>query len=419
MNARSPAIAIPAGPISVRPSVLSQRLLNFVLFITVLTSSIAFIEPSPHDALMMVLLVACVAAHVSFDRKLIPLLMLLIAWLIGGLLALIHVGDDAKDIQYIATSMYLAIAGMMFACLFATGDLVRLNTMRIAYTLAAIIATTAGYIGFFHLLPGSDIFLFNDRVSATFKDPNVFGPFLIYPILLLIIAVMTRGLSVGRLLVLCFLLGGLFFSFSRGAWSHFAVSAAAAFVILLAVTRDNASRVRIVASGILAVVGVALFVIALTSVSSIHDMFLERAQVIQSYDVGPGGRFWLQEIALGTILENPSGLGPFEFDRINGLQQHNVYLQGFLVYGWLGGTAYLAMVIITLLIGLRAVVFATPWRNYLIAAYAGFLGECFEGMIVDTDHWRHFFLLLGLVWGLTAATINYQHSQYRQARYRQ
>jgi hypothetical protein len=26
--------------------------------------------------------------------------------------------------------------------------------------------------------------------------------------------------------------------------------------------------------------------------------------------------------------------------------------------------------------------------------------------VVDTDHWRHFFLLLGLVWGLTIATIN-------------
>ena len=27
-------------------------------------------------------------------------------------------------------------------------------------------------------------------------------------------------------------------------------------------------------------------------------------------------------------------------------------------------------------------------------------------VIIDTDHWRHFFLLLGLIWGLTAASIN-------------
>jgi hypothetical protein len=361
---------------------------------------------------MIVLLVACVAARVSFDRKLTPLLILLIVWLTGGFLALIHVGDNAKDIQYIATSVYLAVAGLIFACLFATGNLARLNPMRIAYTIAAMIATAAGYIGFFHLIPGSDIFLRDERVSATFKDPNVFGPFLIYPILLLMIGVATRGLSIGRLLALVFLLGGLFFSFSRGAWFHFAVSTVVTFVILVASARDNALRARIVSTGVFAVIGAAALVVALISISSIGDLFFERAHVIQSYDVGPGGRFWLQEIALGTILQNPNGLGPFEFDRINGLQQHNVYLQGFLVYGWLGGTAYLTMVMMTILVGLRATLFSTPWQPYLIAAYAAFIGEAAEGMIVDTDHWRHFFLILGLVWGLTVATIN--HNRQRQ-----
>jgi hypothetical protein len=46
----------------------AQRLLHLVLFVTVLTSSLAFIEPSPHDGLMGVLLVMCVAARVPFDR---------------------------------------------------------------------------------------------------------------------------------------------------------------------------------------------------------------------------------------------------------------------------------------------------------------------------------------------------------------
>jgi hypothetical protein len=26
-----------------------------------------------------------------------------------------------------------------------------------------------------------------------------------------------------------------------------------------------------------------------------------------------------------------------------------------------------------------------------------------EGFIIDTDHWRHFFLILGIIWGLAAA----------------
>jgi hypothetical protein len=152
-----------------------------------------------------------------------------------------------------------------------------------------------------------------------------------------------------------------------------------------------------------------LLVLALTSIDSVRDILLVRAKAIQPYDVGPGGRFWYQQLALGQILDHPNGLGPFEFARIFGGQQHDVYMQGFLVYGWLGGTAYATLVLVTLAIGIRSALIATPWQYYLIAAYAAFVGEVCEGLIVDTDHWRHFFLLLGLIWGLTAATINFGH----------
>ena len=47
----------------------------------------------------------------------------------------------------------------MFACLFCDGNPVRLTVLRRAYLLAALIAAAAGYIGYFHLLPGSSIFL--------------------------------------------------------------------------------------------------------------------------------------------------------------------------------------------------------------------------------------------------------------------
>lgn len=394
-----------------RSSALAQRLLNLVLFVTVLTSSIAFIEPAPHDALMMVLLVACVGAHVHFDRKLLPLVLLIAVWLVGGLMSLVQVGDNTKDIQYAGTSIYLGIAGIMFACLFCDGDLLRLKILRRGYILAALIATTAGYIGFFHLLPGADVFLDNDRVSATFKDPNVYGPFLIFPILWLLMGLLVRGVRLLDVTVLTFLLGGLLLSFSRGAWAHFALSTIAGFAIVVAVTPDPRMRLRIVVLGFLVLTAAALLFVAASSIGSVHDMIVERAKAIQPYDVGPGGRFWQQQMAIGTILENPNGLGPFEFDRIYGLQQHNVYMQGFLVYGWLGGAAYLALVMITLVFGLVTVAVPTPWQYYLITAYAAFVGEAFEGLIVDTDHWRHFFLVLGMVWGLGAATINYRRRQ--------
>jgi hypothetical protein len=78
-----------------------------------------------------------------------------------------------------------------------------------------------------------------------------------------------------------------------------------------------------------------------------------------------------------------------------------------MVYGWLGGIAYVLMVLTTLLIGLRNALIATPWQIYAIVAFAVFVGEAGEGMVIDTDHWRHYFLIVGMIWGLTAATRHY------------
>ena len=305
----------------------------------------------------------------------------------------------------------LGIAAVMFACLFSSGDLRRLAVLRRGYILAALIATAAGYIGFFHLLPHSDIFLDNDRVSATFKDPNVYAPFLVFPIVWLMIRILTRGMKLTDIALLMVLTGGLLLSFSRGAWAHFAISATVGILTVFMVTPDPRMRARIIVISLLTAIFAVVLVAALMSIGSVHDMFVERAKAIQPYDVGPGGRFWLQQQALGTILENPDGLGPFEFDRIYGLQQHNVYMQGFLVYGWLGGAAYLTLVTVTLMLGLLTVPIAAPWQYYLITAYAVFVGEAVEGMIVDTDHWRHFFLMLGLIWGLGTASINHRRRQ--------
>ena len=151
----------------------------------------------------------------------------------------------------------------------------------------------------------------------------------------------------------------------------------------------------------------AAFIVILLSFDSIAAMFQERAQLIQSYDVGSGGRFALQELALADLLNFPNGMGPFEFSRVHGTQQHNVYLQAFLVYGWAGGMAYLTLLAATLWTALRTVFVRTPWQPYLICAFAAFVGEMLEGFVIDTDHWRHFFLLLGMIWGLAAATFNY------------
>jgi 3-oxoacyl-[acyl-carrier-protein] synthase-3 len=82
------------------------------------------------------------------------------------------------------------------------------------------------------------------------------------------------------------LFGGLLLSFSRGAWAHFAISAAVAIVLLFVTAPDQRMRTRVLLISIGALVVMVLLVIALMSIESIHDLFLERAKAIQPYDIG-------------------------------------------------------------------------------------------------------------------------------------
>ena len=57
--------------------------------------------------------------------------------------------------------------------------------------------------------------------------------------------------------------------------------------------------------------------------------------------------------------------------------------------------------------GFRYVFVRVPWQPAYLAIFAAFLGTVGESFIIDTDHWRHYFLLLGVIWGLMAVSRPY------------
>ena len=81
--------------------------------------------------------------------------------------------------------------------------------------------------------------------------------------------------------------------------------------------------------------------------------------------------------------------------------------------GWLGGFAYLTLTLTTLAAGLRLLFVATPWRGHYQAMYIAFMGVAGESVIIDIDHWRHYFLILVVSWGLMAASRTYRTSDRR------
>jgi predicted tellurium resistance membrane protein TerC len=49
-----------------------------------------------------------------------------------------------------------------------------------------------------------------------------------------------------------------------------------------------------------------------------------------------------------------------------------------------------------------------PWLPYFQIAYVVFVGHILLGMVIDTDHWRHHYLLIGIIWGCMALEANWQ-----------
>ena len=407
------ARAVPAfAPLPAVTTGVRERLLLIVLYITVLASSVAVIEPSPHDFLMGLLALACLIAGVRFERQAVLLFLLLLMWNAGGLLSLLNVPEQAKTVQYAGTSLYLSLAAVLFACLFAERTMPRLAAMRAAYVLTAVVVAFLGICGYFNAFPHAEQwFAPGNRALGLFKDPNVFGPFLIWPALIVLERTILRRIHLIDLAVLGILLLGVFLSFSRGAWFHLVVSAVVVIALSFLTAPSQLVRMRIVALTLVTLAVLAGLMALALSFESVASMFKDRFHLINYYDVGQGGRFQLQELALAALLQFPNGMGPFEFSNVYGLQQHNVYLQAFLVYGWLGGMSYLLILATTFMVALRTVLIPTPWQPYLITAFGTFVGEVLEGFVIDTDHWRHFFLLLGMVWGLAAATMHHHRRQ--------
>jgi hypothetical protein len=268
----------------------------------------------------------------------------------------------------------------------------------------------AGIAAYFHLFGGlSDPFVLYGRARGTFNDPNVLGAFLVLPAALLFQRILVGRPSAvvrnGALLLV--LLAGLFLSFSRAAWGQFGLAALVVMALGIVTAPSASNRIRIVSIAVMGAVLGAIFLGALLSIHQVADLFNQRATLDQSYDVGHFGRFGRYVLGAQLGLERPFGIGPLQFSRFFGEDPHNSYLNAFMSGGWLSGFSYLTLTAITLAGATRFLRAATPWRSTYQVIYAAYLGVAVEGAIIDIDHWRHYFLILGALWGLMVASRPY------------
>jgi len=152
---------------------------------------------------------------------------------------------------------------------------------------------------------------------------------------------------------------------------------------------------------LLAALGCVLLIftfLAILQIDAVSNLFSERAKVVQDYDGGKLGRFERHALGFKMALENPLGIGPLVFPKYFVEDTHNIYLKSLMAYGWIGFVSWLMMMFWTLIAGFKLLFRPRPWQVYHQIAYVVFVGHCFVGIVIDIDHWRHSYLMIGIIW---------------------
>ena len=376
-----------------------------LVWLAVASGAIVFTEPAPVDLLTIGLIILLpVIGLVAIKPGLVVVLSIWLAAAAAAFIASAFSNDVARSSIHSGISVYLYLATFVFAAFIARKPLAHTKLILHAYQWAAVVAAAAGIIGYFGLIPGADELLTKfGRATGTFKDPNVYGPFLIPGLLYAAHQCLTRRLrlTIVPAAMVLFLGLAILLSFSRGAWINMAIAFAIYGYFSFIAASTNAQRLKMF---VVAAASAFLILGALTvatQIDAVGKLLEERAQLSQSYDEGPEGRFGGHEKAKALILENPLGIGAGTFTEVHHHEDvHNVYLSMFLNAGWIGGLLFILMCALTTLYGLRHACKRTVSQPLFIIALAAFIGNVVEGFVIDIDHWRHFYLLMALVWGM-------------------
>lgn len=383
-------------------------LLNVGVALWVFSSGFVISEPAPYELLFLAVVGVGAFGGWTMYRSNLPLLILWVAFLPFALIAAFqgkYLGlNDA--LIYQAVSAFLFFTAFWIANYVAEAPQERMRLIVKAWIGAAVICALAGIGGYLGVIPGGDMFTRYWRAKGFFQDPNVFAPFLIIPAMFLLQRILLgstkAGIWAGGLFMI--LLIGVFASFSRAAWGYLAIASVLVLALVFFLVANGRQKVRIMLLSVGGAIAIVVALGAMFSIPTVQKLFEIRATG-QSYDEGETGRFGRQGYAFDLALQHPWGMGPLEFSRATNIREepHNTYVTVLHQYGWGGGAMIIGFILLTVVRGIRAVAQPSPSRLLMIPLVVSFTCLAAEAAIIDIDHWRHFYFLGGLVWGVAAA----------------
>jgi hypothetical protein len=397
----SVALALGGGIALTAFLLLTIRHYETAIAVGLVLMGIVRFEPAPPDMAFAVIM-AVSAMTGRFRLNHVPLLVRTIVGLllVVNLLSMTDVVGLSEALRFLFITAYLAIFSLWFAGYVDSRRRARLVvvTWLGVGVVSAIVAAWALHLP----IPGRSFILSpvdnGERASGLFKDPNVFGPFLV-PIAVILLEqrlargrtplLRTRGFT--SWLALIALTIGVLFSFSRAAWGNYAI-AVVVMLLASALRRAGARRALRALTVLLATGGIAALVLSVTG--SIG--FLEHRAQLQSYDTQ---RFAAQNAGWKLGWTHPVGVGPGQFKYHYPVESHSTFVRVFSEQGPAGLLLWVAMLLATLVLALRNVGLGRDTYGIGSAALLGaWCGLIFNSAVVDTLHWRHLWVVAALIW---------------------
>jgi O-antigen ligase len=395
-NPPSLALAVSGGVASLVVLALAVARYEWAVGLGLVLLAVVKFEPAPTDLVFLIVIAISLATgRFRIDRVPALIAVLLGAYLTLTLLGFSAVVDSSRAFRFSFTTVYL----VLFALWLASWTTTRKRAAIVArtYVFSAVFSAVLGVMAVVAPIPGKTTFLEygHTRAVGLFKDPNVFGAFLVPAALIVIDEALSpkllKGRRVTKFAMFLILTLGVVFSFSRAAWVSLA--AGIAMMILIHAMRRGGGRRAFALLAIVAVAGCGV-VVAVTASGSVT--FLQQRAQVQAYD---SERFGAQQAGLKLVAQYPFGVGPGQFELYTGISAHSMYIRALAELGILGVVVILALTLGTLVLALQNAVLARETYGIGSAPLLGaWIGLIVSGFVVDTLHWRHLWLVAALIW---------------------
>jgi hypothetical protein len=357
---------------------------------------VVVVEPAPPDAVLAAaMLVALLTDRLDLGRVPAWVALLLGALLGVNAASLAGALDLSIAGKFLATTVFVVLLAVWLAGYVDSTR--RARGVVLAYLGAALASAALGIGALLVPIPGQATLLYHGccRAQALFKDPNVFGPFLVPAIVILLEELLTprllagrRALKVAAIALLCI---GVLVSYSRAAWFNLAV--ALVVLLLVLVLRRGGGRP---AAALLATVALLAGVAGGYLAATHSETFLRERATFQAYDTS---RFGAQHAGIRLAEDHPLGVGPGQFDVRESISVHSIYVRVLAEQGVLGFVVLAALLLGTLALGLEnAAAGRSTYGIGSAALVAGWCGLLANSFFVDTLHWRHLWVVAALIW---------------------